>query len=915
MRLRTLLPVVGWLCACGAESPDVAPPIDAGQPPPLIVPQVRDLSADPPALDAPGPVRIRWVTEGADRARLTRDGELVADDLPPEGERTVELEQTATLTLEASGEGGRAVATLEVRVTPPPPTPRIDRFEVYPEQFEGPSAEVTLSWRGVGSFGLLADDRPVADFPGNEATFWQTRVDRATRFTLTASSAGQVVTRDAVVRRSGQELEPNDDRGTAGFLDRDGEADGAITPRDVDWYGFDVPEGAAVLAEITNGSRGCDFDSQLELWGPDPDRPGQVRFLALADDEEDTACARIDPSREPGAFQLMEGRHYLTVRGFDAEATGAYTLRVTLVDGGCGNDLVEVARGESCEPAIEGGEICRPDCTYVLTATVAGPDGRLGADVSARSAFGLELTEEAVAGARLERCEGEPTIVLLDADRSGGDRLAEVRRGTCRIAPAPLRAGRYRVVVERSDGPVDRFGATILTPGCGDGRLDPGEQCDGVDPTDADGCDARCRVVPAGTGPGTVQVPVSGGRTRYVAVDVTVPGSAITATITQGPVDRVQLGLYDASLFPRVVLNPGFPLRLGEADDLPAGRWYLGVSPVSPGPPFDVTVLSDLIQPRCGDQRLQLLAGEQCDDGRPPLPGCDAQCRLQPTGGPIAMPNRRNAVVSGTVPARGRLVFAVDSSTVTALTTTIFTDPSRFVCEAPAPDILRARVLDEQLRVYGEDGPTGTTGQCPRLSNVRIGAGRHFVVLETTNDQTLDLGRVQLLGFPGRCGDGFIDVNETCDDGNSTPGDGCHRCQLEGSVVVEQEPNDERADANPLGARLGGGPVVAVGSMDPAGRDLFQVQLGRWQEGELVVETKNPVPVAGCFNLDTQLRVFDSSGALLGANDDINPMFNRCSRVELRGTDRLVEGTYFVEVSYGATSRSLSGYRLEVEWQ
>ena len=30
------------------------------------------------------------------------------------------------------------------------------------------------------------------------------------------------------------------------------------------------------------------------------------------------------------------------------------------------------------------------------------------------------------------------------------------------------------------------------------------------------------------------------------------------------------------------------------------------------------------------------------------------------------------------------------------------------------------------------------------------------------------------------CGDGFVDANETCDDGNTTPGDGCDAtCQTE----------------------------------------------------------------------------------------------------------------------------------------
>jgi cysteine-rich repeat protein len=55
---------------------------------------------------------------------------------------------------------------------------------------------------------------------------------------------------------------------------------------------------------------------------------------------------------------------------------------------------------------------------------------------------------------------------------------------------------------------------------------------------------------------------------------------------------------------------------------------------------------------------------------------------------------------------------------------------------------------------------------------------------------------------PAACGDGIVDAGEQCDDGNSTPGDGCFQCHIErcGNGVVDfGEECDGTANAGPYG--------------------------------------------------------------------------------------------------------------------
>ena len=892
-------------------------------PPPVEAPRILAFDADPAAFEGPATTTLSWRTTNAKAVTLTRDGLEVDAELELEGNWTsAPLERTTRFSLQATGDGGTAVEDLEVVVTPPPPPPSIETFEVFPPRFDGPEAEVSLTWRGVGALTLDANGRPVPEFPGNEASFWLTTVREATVFTLTASSAGQSVTAEAVVRRSGVELEPNDDRGGAGFLDADGRAVGRIEPADVDWYAFEVPAQGAVSARVVDADGGCRLDSQLELWGPDPERPGQVRFLALADDGPEDACATLDPAREPAAVDLSAGTHYVSVRGFDNDAVGDYVLTLQVVEGRCGNGLVEISRGEQCDRPGDDRGACGPDCRFEAAAAVSGPDAserRIAASGATELVVPVELSRDAVARFSFRddggRCPGEPVLRLLDPDESAGAELVAARVGTCTLDARPTRAGTYLLSLARSDLaeplPSGELGLAVQSRGCGDRLVDPGEACDDGNQVDGDGCSPTCTLQSVGAGPGTVQLSEVDDRPRFIAVDVATPGSAVTASVTVGAPSEVRLSLHDESFLEITDTFPGSPLTrdVAGADDLAAGRYYVGVSRVVPGP--GIGVRTEVLDPQCGDGRVQARGGEQCDDGPQDLDGCDRFCRFRVEGPAFSLPGRVQPT-GLTVPATGRLVLELSTSTTANIGG--FSFHPGFGCDAPAPDILQLELLGPDLRTVTVLGPTQTPNACPAFSpNVPIGAGRHFLLLRTTLDRALEPVTLNLSVNAARCGDRIVDVDEECDDGNFTSGDGCDRCRIEGGFGRESEPNDAFAGADPVGARIGGGLVQFIGAVEPRGRDLYVVELGRWQEADLYVRTRQPGS-SRCFAIDTALRVFDASGRVLDANDDIG-QFDACSEILLTGNERPVEGRYFIEVAPGQAVSSVPQYRLDVEWR
>jgi cysteine-rich repeat protein len=82
------------------------------------------------------------------------------------------------------------------------------------------------------------------------------------------------------------------------------------------------------------------------------------------------------------------------------------------------------------------------------------------------------------------------------------------------------------------------------------------------------------------------------------------------------------------------------------------------------------------------------------------------------------------------------------------------------------------------------------------LSFIAPSAGKFMVGI----DQRISGGgKFDVLAVHPICGDSVVDHSESCDDGNTTPGDGCDdkcRVELSPSKLAETEPNDDFTGAN-----------------------------------------------------------------------------------------------------------------------
>jgi cysteine-rich repeat protein len=168
--------------------------------------------------------------------------------------------------------------------------------------------------------------------------------------------------------------------------------------------------------------------------------------------------------------------------------------------------------------------------------------------------------------------------------------------------------------------------------------------------------------------------------------------------------------------------------------------------------------------------------------------------------------------------------------------------------------------------------------------------------------------KTQLLQWNARkvvCGDGMIQWPETCDDGNTTPNDGCAQiCQL--SATSEKEGNDSIATAN--------GPytsdVILTGSLPaPTDVDLFAVR--NPYPGPVSIELETHGQTIGVCGVDTYLRVLDEHGTLLVEDDDGGRALS-CSKIIYL----LAAGqTVYVEVSVAIMGDTIAAYALHVLFQ
>jgi cysteine-rich repeat protein len=320
------------------------------------------------------------------------------------------------------------------------------------------------------------------------------------------------------------ETEPNDENNPDSVTGFDGAFASIVPAGDQDWFSFDVVvPGSTVLLRVSNGlSSLCPsgFDSRMYLYD------AQGVEIAFDDDDGDGNCSLISPQNSPAAASLMPGAYKVMVEEFgNDDEQHHYALEVKVNAPGCGDGILQA--GEECDDFnTAGGDGCSAACQFELNLTTEvesnddaslahslnGFDGAIASidPIGDPDFFKVDVT---VPGSSLtitvsDGLNGCPAgfdsqLYLYNAQ---GQQLAyddEDGAASCsKISPgmdpgaANLPVGTYTFRVNDFNNddlqPFYVIEAKVALPGCGDGLLQPGEECDDGNPASGDGCSPQC---------------------------------------------------------------------------------------------------------------------------------------------------------------------------------------------------------------------------------------------------------------------------------------------------------------------------------------------------------------------------------------------------------------------------------------
>ncbi len=494
-----------------------------------------------------------------------------------------------------------------------------------------------------------------------------------------------------------------------------------------------------------------------------------------------------------------------------------------------------------------------------------------------------------------------------------------------------------------------------LTPVCGNNLVNYTEECDDGNLVNGDGCDSSCllegnwcfEVEPNDTSAAATPVVLCDGAAGTInpatdadwfAVDVTVPGSSIRAEVvnitgTGCPTNFDSLiRLYNGSLIELANDNDDgnnfcsliSPLSDVGATNLVPGTYFIrveesGNNAISPA----YAVLIDVLPPGCGDGVLQV--GEACDDANLlPNDGCDPTCQLEGACSE-AEPNNNQATANplgvcsaivGQVNPVGDLDYVAVSVTVpgSSIRAEITDIPGGASCPTGFDSLLR--LYDSSAVQLGSDDDDGFNACSiidPQVDlfarNLPVGT-YYLAAEEFGNNATSPQYKLNVEVNPPSCGDSLVQAGEECDDGNTTPGDGCDAtCQLEGNFCTESEPNDSFAFATPLTSCTGGnGSINFIG--DPDYYSFTVTNPGSSVRIEVVDTTGTGCPTG----FSSFIRLYNSSMTQLGT-DSTDGNVN-CSLIQ-PSTDafatNLMPGTYFVRVEENGNDATSPPYLLLVD--
>ncbi len=120
--------------------------------------------------------------------------------------------------------------------------------------------------------------------------------------------------------------------------------------------------------------------------------------------------------------------------------------------------------------------------------------------------------------------------------------------------------------------------------------------------------------------------------------------------------------------------------------------------------------------------------------------------------------------------------------------------------------------------------------RCSFLQRVElVRPGFYYLVVRGYQDEQDGHYTLRITLGDARCGDGWVNLSEECDDGNHQEGDGCDECILE--AIEEMEPNDLPEEATPIDRLESSLPPQIRGDIG-ADADYFAIEMRRFDRFE-----------------------------------------------------------------------------------
>ncbi len=504
--------------------------------------------------------------------------------------------------------------------------------------------------------------------------------------------AGGSFTRPAGTIDYPAETEPNDlvsdanplQPGTDGFT-------ASIWPLgDIDVFEVDVTvAGSSLAVSTSNGAGGCPAGAHTYV------RVFDSAGTVLAFDPGTNGCASFTPANSEGLIDLPVGKYYVHVESALLEIIPVYVVAIHVSPPVCGDGIVEVLTGEQCDHGstngatgdgcsatcqIESGKYLdeiEPNDTQATANSLVGYAGAVGSlnpagdvdwytvDVTVPNSSITATIDDGFGNCPLAfdsqlQLFGSSTTPLVTVAATG---VAPCSRIAPQVYPAAanLPVGTYALEVSRITSalqPSYVLTVNVAPPTCGDGIVEPGEQCD-PGAASVPECSATCQLTgdlipetepnntqttanPLGTHAGFIGAIEPAGDLDYFSFQVPGPQSLVSLQISDG-IGGCPTGLDSALSF----YGPGGSLLLEVgatgvagcslispaqdpqiASSLAAGTYYARVGTTTNTATCPLYVLGIAVwQPACGDGFVE--AGEQCDDGAAngsAGDGCSATC-------------------------------------------------------------------------------------------------------------------------------------------------------------------------------------------------------------------------------------------------------------------------------------------------